>query len=234
MRSEAAPEGMKLSEKFDRDGLLALPDFLSNDACDAMLREIGELALDGAGTREVLSHGWCRDLSRDVRRRCEDLAILPTDYVAVQCTYFRKSRERNWFVAWHQDLAIPVAERVERAELSGWSDKEGGVFVQPPAEVLEPLVAVRLHLDECRESNGPLRVVPGSHRMGRLAVEEVARCRHERGEAVCTLPRGGALAMRPLILHASSRATGTGERRVLHFLFGPPTLSYGLKWRLAV
>jgi hypothetical protein len=40
--------------------------------------------------------------------------------------------------------------------------------------------------------------------------------------------------MRPLILHASSKATGAGERRVLHFLFGPPTLPHGLKWRLAV
>jgi hypothetical protein len=225
---------MSLSETFDRDGFLSLPEFLTNDACDAIVRELDRLTLDGAGTREVLSHEWCRELAGDVLRGCEERGVLPAGYAAVQCTYFRKSRERNWFVAWHQDLAIPVSERVESAVLTGWSDKEGGLFVQPPAAVLEELVAMRLHLDECAESNGPLRVVPGSHRLGRLTPEEIVRCRDEAGEVVCTLPRGGALAMRPLILHASAKATGAGDRRVLHFLFGPPTLPHGLRWRLAV
>jgi hypothetical protein len=38
------------------------------------------------------------------------------------------------------------------------------------------------------------------------------------------------MAMRPLLLHASSKATGSSRRRVLHFLFGPPALPFGLEW----
>lgn len=216
---------------FERDGFLALPEFLTIDACDAIVGNLERLPLDGAGTREVLSHDWCRQLAGEVRRACAERGVLPADHVAVQCTFFRKSQERNWFVAWHQDVTIPVAERVESPELTGWSDKEGGLFVLPPAAVLETIVAVRLHLDDCGESNGPLRVVPGSHRLGRLAPEELTTRREASDEVVCTLPRGGALAMRPLILHASSKATGPGERRVLHFLFGPPKLPFGLSWR---
>jgi hypothetical protein len=40
--------------------------------------------------------------------------------------------------------------------------------------------------------------------------------------------------MRPLALHTSSKATGTGRRRVLHVVFGPPELPFGLQWQHAV
>ena len=41
---------------------------------------------------------------------------------------------------------------------------------------------------------------------------------------------GFAVLMRPLLLHASSKATGASRRRVLHFLFGPRQLLLGLAW----
>jgi hypothetical protein len=33
------------------------------------------------------------------------------------------------------------------------------------------------------------------------------------------------------VTFASSKATFPGRRRVLHFLFGPPSPGYGLRWR---
>jgi hypothetical protein len=36
--------------------------------------------------------------------------------------------------------------------------------------------------------------------------------------------------MSPLLLHSSSKATGASLRRVLHLLFGPPELPFGLAW----
>lgn len=154
--------------------------------------------------------------------------------MAVQCTYFEKSAGQNWLVAMHQDLSIPVAERVSGSGLQGWSEKEGELFVQPPTAVLERLVAVRLHLDECSPTDGPLRVVPGSHTSGRLGPDAASRRRDLHGEVVCTARRGDVLVMRPLLLHASSKAHGTSRRRVLHFLFGPRHLPLGLAWRHAV
>jgi hypothetical protein len=46
----------------------------------------------------------------------------------------------------------------------------------------------------------------------------------------CTMERGDALVLRPLLLHSSSKAAGTSLRRVLHCLFGPPELPLGLRW----
>jgi ectoine hydroxylase-related dioxygenase (phytanoyl-CoA dioxygenase family) len=129
-------------------------------------------------------------------------------------------------VALHQDLSIPVERRIESAECSGWSEKEGCLYVQPPAEVLEEMVAVRVHVDACPAESGALRVVPGSHMFGRLDSVAAKKLKEERGEVVVPVPRGGALVMKPLLLHASSKATGTMPRRVLHFVFGPPELPF--------
>ena len=38
--------------------------------------------------------------------------------------------------------------------------------------------------------------------------------------------RGDALILRPLVLHASSKPSGSSLRRVLHFVFGPEVLPY--------
>jgi ectoine hydroxylase-related dioxygenase (phytanoyl-CoA dioxygenase family) len=108
------------------------------------------------------------------------------------------------------------------------------LFVQPPATVLDNIVAVRLHLDDSTPSNGPLRVVPGSHRRGRLTSAQVQAVREESGEIVCAVPKGGVLAMRPRLLHASSKAHVSTPRRVLHFVFGTPALPLGLTWHTAV
>ncbi len=106
--------------------------------------------------------------------------------------------------------------------------------MQPPCSVLTELVAVRVHLDPCSAEDGPLRVIPGSHRLGPTSPESAAVARHTGTEVACTFEQGAALVMRPLLLHSSSKATGTSKRRVLHFLFGPPYLPFGLRWQIAV
>jgi ectoine hydroxylase-related dioxygenase (phytanoyl-CoA dioxygenase family) len=96
--------------------------------------------------------------------------------------------------------------------------------------VLESIVAVRLHLDDCNERNGALRVVPGSHRLGRLSSDEAHREREARGDRFVSVPKGGAMIMRPLLLHASSKSSVASPRRVLHFVYGPTALPEGLRW----
>jgi ectoine hydroxylase-related dioxygenase (phytanoyl-CoA dioxygenase family) len=100
--------------------------------------------------------------------------------------------------------------------------------------VLESLVAVRAHLDDCGSANGPLRVVPGSHQHGRLSTEAAGALREQRGALECIARRGDVLAMRPLLLHSSSKVQAHAPRRVLHFLFGSKELPCGLKWHWAV
>jgi len=108
------------------------------------------------------------------------------------------------------------------------------VYVQPPVNVLEQLVAVRVHIDDCAVESGALRVVPKSQVEGRLNKEQAEALRLQNGETVVPVGRGGVLVMRPLLLHASSKATSHDPRRVLHFVFGPPKLPLGLEWWWAV
>ena len=217
-----------MTSAFDDDGFLVLTALLS----DTELARI-DLALAGrsqVGARDLLADPWCFELALRLQADARLGDALPRAHVPVQCTSFEKSVERNWLVPVHQDVAIPVAERVAHPTLSGWSNKGGTWFVQPQAEVLEQLVAVRLHIDDCGADDGPLHVVPASHRCGRLDDASAIALRDARGTVACPVPRGGAMVLRPLLLHASSKATGTSRRRVLHFLFGPRALPCGLAW----
>jgi ectoine hydroxylase-related dioxygenase (phytanoyl-CoA dioxygenase family) len=188
----------------------------------------------GGGTRCLLPLAWCAALACRLRLHPALSGLIPAGHVAVQCTYFEKSASRNWLVPIHQDLSIPVACRVDAPGLRGWSEKEGALFVQAPAELLAQLVAVRVHLDACGADDGPLRVLPGSHRLGLVAPEAAVLARNAAAEVTCEAAPGDALVMRPLLLHASSKASGQSRRRVLHFVFGPPLLTHGLAWRQAV
>lgn len=202
--------------------------------CDATsLAAVEPVVLEAGatgGSRCLLRRAQVAALADDLRRHPILGELIPRDHVAVQCTYFEKSTGRNWLVGVHQDQSIPVAARVSGEALRGWSEKEGEVFVQPGEAVLSRLIAVRLHLDPCGEQDGPLRVVAGSHRAGVLTVEAGVSLRDELGLTPCVAGAGDVLVMQPLLLHSSSKSTGSGRRRVLHFLFGPPTLPEGLQW----
>jgi len=215
-------------EQFVELGYALIRDVLDADECKQIARQVPSSRLASAGTRRLLEQPWCADVVNRIRNHAILAQLLPPSAVAVQCTWFEKSRGRNWSVPVHRDLSIPVADQVNDPALTGWSRKEGCLFVLAPVSVLEQLVAVRLHLDPCGVGDGALRVVPGSHRDG--CIDSDPSPSDGRTEVVCEAEPGGALVMRPLILHASRRATGASRRRVLHFLFGPRELPHGLRW----
>ena len=89
---------------------------------------------------------------------------------------------------------------------------------------------MRLHLDDCGADNAPLRVISCSHRHGVLDGEDVERVREAGEIATCVVRAGGALLMRPLLLHASSPAIAPGHRRVIHLEWAASDLPHGLEW----
>jgi len=217
---------------FETDGYAVVPGILSGDECAAFARQFHLADAASGGTRCLLAQPWCAQLAGSLRAHPALAGHIGAERVAVQCTYFEKSADRNWLVPIHQDLSIPVAAHVAGPALRGWSQKEGTTYVRAPLEVLEELVAVRLHLDDCGPEDGPLCVVPGSHRRGIIADDDAIAMRKAGLEAVC-LAAGAVLVLRPLLLHASSKGSGNGRRRVLHFVFGPRALPYGLSWHAA-
>ena len=148
----------------------------------------------------------------------------------VRALFFDKLAGANWQVGWHQDLSIAVTERVEVPGFAGWSVKQGVTHVQPPASVLENMLTLRVHLDNCGEDNGPLRVLRGSHRHGRLTDEQIEQWQRSGESVTCLVPKGGVLLMRPLLLHASAPAKNPRHRRVIHLEYAADLLPGGLQW----
>jgi ectoine hydroxylase-related dioxygenase (phytanoyl-CoA dioxygenase family) len=148
----------------------------------------------------------------------------------VRAIFFDKNPQTNWLVPWHQDLAIAVAEQIETPGFTGWSVKDGIVHVHPPEDILAGMIALRLHLDDCDASNGALRLIAGSHRFGKIPAGEVSRRTSVKAETICEVAKGGALLLRPLLLHASSPAETPCHRRVLHIEFATQKLPNRLEW----
>jgi ectoine hydroxylase-related dioxygenase (phytanoyl-CoA dioxygenase family) len=210
-------------------GYALLPGLLPSGLLDEVAQALDDRLGSSAGSRNLLAQPQCIAIAELLQTQLAALALLDASSVAVQCTLFDKTPARNWLVALHQDTSIPASGDGMPAVV-----KEGEPYLQPPDEMLQSLLAVRVHLDDCGDDAGPLRVVPGSHRAGRLGEAAAQALRAEHGEAVCTAARGDALLMRPLLLHASSRARSPQRRRVLHFLFGPARLPHGLVWNRTV
>lgn len=221
---------------FDRDGYALLPNVLSPAEISPLLTAVERL-----GTHfDLGARGGVRDLFR-ILPETRTLAHRPEFYslavaalgpacFPVRAILFDKTPDANWKVVWHQDLTIAVRERRDVPGFGPWSEKAGIVHVQPPADVLARMVTLRLHLDDCGPDNGPVRVLPGSHRAGRLPAEAISQWRNAVAEFACTLPRGGVLLMRPLLLHASSPSTMPAHRRVIHIEYATGELPAGLTW----
>lgn len=172
-----------------------------------------------AGTRCLLDLPEVRTAALQLKNELVASGHLPSGSVAIQAIAFDKTPGTNWKVAWHQDLMFPLAMK---ATASGYDlpvRKDGVDFARPPRAVLEELLAVRLHLDPCDSTNGPLRVSPGSHREGLIPSSKCAARSTRGGEVLCLADEGQAILMRPLLLHASSQATNPAHRRVLHFVY---------------
>jgi hypothetical protein len=182
---------------------------------------VRSLGLRSEAVRRLAAEGLPAALAKE---------ILGKGARPVKITAFDKTPRANWKVPWHQDLTIAVQEKREAEGFGPWSLKEGIHHVQPPAGILSRMLAVRVHLDETPEENGALRVVPGSHRLGRISLSDVPAWRRRLGEAVCPVAEGGAMMMRPLLLHASSSSRAGEHRRVIHIEYAGFDLPLGLRW----
>jgi ectoine hydroxylase-related dioxygenase (phytanoyl-CoA dioxygenase family) len=123
----------------------------------------------------------------------------------------------------------------QRADVPGfgpWSVKAGTPHVEPPQALLEQMFTLRLHLDDCGPDNGPLKVIPGSHKLGRIPAQEVLRLGMSGEPLVCTAAAGDVVAMKALTAHASSPAEKPGHRRVLHLDFAMAELPAPLEWAI--
>jgi len=148
----------------------------------------------------------------------------------VRAILFDKSDATNWALGWHQDRTIAVRARFETPAYGPWTVKQGLPHVEPPFEVIERMVTVRIHLDPVDASNAPLLVALSSHRRGRIAVERIAETVERSAVFACLADRGDVWAYATPILHASDAAAPGKRRRVLQVDYAAGELPGGLAW----
>lgn len=202
----------------EENGLAILPGVFSGEYLDHLLQEINDQAprRSRAGIRHALRFPPVASLSR--RPELIDLAreVLGPDAFPFRATLFDKSPQANWLVVWHQDTVLPLNAQLDVPGWGPWSVKDGVHYAHAPSCALSQVLALRVHFDDSTASNGPLRVLPGTHSLGVLSDDQVYEIAQRTTPVDCLVPKGGIMAMRPLLIHASSKSRTETSRRVLH------------------
>jgi len=192
------------------------------------------LARSRAGARHAMRHPVVADVASDTRLLNIVRGVLGQGALPYRATLFDKSPAANWLVVWHQDTALPLCQRKDAPGWGPWSVKSGVIYAHAPAAALKRVLALRIHLDDSTPLNGPLRVLPGTHRHGVLSDEAIKLHAHKIEPSECVVARGGVLAMRPLLVHASSKTITDASRRVLHVEYtAHMTMDHGLELAVA-
>ncbi len=231
-----------LRRTWNKDGIVRIPAVFAGSQLARLRSSLTNSAEFGAtgsraGTRELLgSSSAVRALALSdpvlsLARELIGAAARP-----VKAALFDKVAAANWTLPWHQDLTValrPVAEATGSSswpDFSRWSVKSGVTHAEAPLGLLERMFALRLHLDDCGARNGPLLVVPGSHRRGKLDAAARRSLPGELGLRLCEAKTGDVLAMHPLLLHRSEPAEDPSHRRVIHLEYAAAPLPEGLTW----
>jgi ectoine hydroxylase-related dioxygenase (phytanoyl-CoA dioxygenase family) len=212
-----------VNHTFEADGFCMMSKVFANSAVASLIAALeranvarskrGEAVF---GARNLLYVPEISDLARSSELASIVQTVLGDEAAPVRGIFFDKTPTANWPVAWHQDLTLAVAKRRDLSGWTNWSVKAGAHHVNPPSSVLESMMTLRVMLDDCDADNGPLRVLPGSHRLGRLSREQIVSLCASGPEHECLGSEGDVLMMRPLLLHASSAARNPRHRRVIH------------------
>jgi len=219
----------------DRPGFWIENNVLSDRECDDLIKAT-PLGLQGRGravARHLMSVPAIEVAPKDERLLQIARRALGPGAVPFRATLFDKSPTANWLVAWHQDTALPLESRNDSAGWEPWSLKAGLLYAHAPAWALSRVIALRISLDASTSENGPLRVIPGSHLAGVLSDDEILGLARTHKNIEVLVPRGGVLAMWPLLVHSSSKARSGEPRRVLHLEYAD-TLDLKPALRLAI
>ena len=148
----------------------------------------------------------------------------------VRAILFDKTSSTNWGLPWHQDRTIVVTRRVEVEGFGPWTVKSGLLHVAPPFDLLAGMVTLRVHLDPVPETNAPLLIASGSHRLGQIPEGELKSVVQQCGIATCLADAGDVWLYSTPILHCSEAARDPAHRRVLQVDFAAGDLPGGLTW----
>jgi ectoine hydroxylase-related dioxygenase (phytanoyl-CoA dioxygenase family) len=216
-------------ERVEEYGFVVIPGIFEEDRIELLAENLAmsDLRRSRAGVRHALGHPAVASLADDGQLLKVARCILGASAYPFRATMFEKTTEANWLVVWHQDTALPLRRRRETPGWGPWSVKEDVIYAHAPASALSQVLALRVHLDDSTSQNGPLRVLPATHTLGVLSDDAIHQLSQEIVPVECCVPRGGIVAMRPLVVHASSKSQSECARRVLHIEYAADTAIAG-------
>jgi hypothetical protein len=229
MNPQAQPVETDL--RFEDDGAQIFPGALDPHACLSIERAVADLRRDVPGVRIGSAPALRGMLAVDGPVGRIAGSVLGRDARPVRAVLFDKTAARNWALGWHQDRTIVVEQRGAVDGFGPWTVKAGFVQVEPPFALLERMVTIRVHLDSVDATNAPLRIVPESHRLGRLPEASIAHVVEVRGERLCRANRGDVWLYATPIVHGSRGADPPRRRRVLQIDYAAEDLPAPLRWQ---
>ncbi len=217
---------MRRDKAISDAGFAILPALFSPEHLDQLLHEIDDAAprRSRAGIRHALRLSPVAALAREPQMIDLAREVLGSEAFPFRATLFDKSPSANWLVVWHQDTALPMCERIDQPGWGPWSIKEGIDYAHAPATALSQVLALRVSCDDSTGENGPLRVLPRTHALGVLSDDRIHELATRIPHVDCVVPKGGVVAMRPLVVHASSKLQTEMPRRVLHIEYAASDL----------
>jgi L-proline 4-hydroxylase len=222
----------KVLDSYQEAGYLVLPHVFAGAAVDRLLAEVPALChgpqlvceADAVTPRSLygshLAHELFAALTRDPRLVEPARLLAGGDVYVYQSKINLKAAHGGDVWPWHQDLIY-------------WQREDG----LPGGDI----VNLALLLDDMTAENGPLRVIPGSHRLGTVEVEarageppeayrgapgwiddliadlkySLAPGQLPAGAVDLVAPRGSVIAFHPNLMHSSARNSSSLPRRLL-------------------
>jgi hypothetical protein len=215
---------------FARVGGVRLPDAIDAAIIREIALAVANFPSDQPGVRLQGNSGLRPLLAASGAIGAVAASVLGGDCRPVRAILFDKSQFTNWSLPWHQDRTIVVTERIDVAGFGPWTVKSGLLHVAPPIHVLDEMVTLRVHLDAVPETNAPLLIASGSHRLGLIHESDVKRVADTCETVVCLANAGDIWMYATPILHRSDIAKLPARRRVLQVDYARTGLPGGLEW----
>jgi hypothetical protein len=233
-----------LAETVERDGFVVVPDALAPERVHALANAVASLSpLSRAEGIHARGHVYgvrnlfalvpfARDVLREPVLRDVVEAVLGADAFCVRAIFLDRSPRAGGRGPWRQDATITVKGRIDVTGFGSWTIKDGVQHVMAPPGTLSAMLTLRIHLDDSREGEGMLNVVPTSHQYGRLPEDSIEQFTRY-GVVPLAVSRGGLVALHPLLLRRAEAAPKPGPRRVLQLDFAARRLPLPLEWHEA-
>lgn len=238
MRQLKVTSYMKQTDDFLANGFATIDNIYTTEEVENILEQISQANSDKETFRKSADLFAIRQFLKEVPAAVDTIfndnlksiltQLFGDKYFVVKSIYFDKPQTSNWYVSYHQDLTISVDKKLELRGFDFWTTKQNQFAVQPPLDILQNIVTVRIHLDETDENNGALQVIPGSHSKGIYRPDTIDWT--VENEVSCNVSKGSIMLMKPLLLHSSGRTTNNRQRRVIHIEVSNQELPTELNW----